>query len=279
MRKYLGFTLIELLVVIAIIAILAAILFPVFATAREKARQTACLSNLKQMGLGIQQYEQDYDETMPYDPCGDQSSAINTGCSNGEFGAGTIVTGEITTMVNNNYNPFYNPQLWECEIQPYLKNTLIFQEPSSQYETDSSLPETYFVGYFSNGAAWFDPTTSASNPSPRTASSIGQYDSQSIVVYDNPNKYGHDGNPGGFGNERYTYYRPNYLLGWGGDNWSDQFSFNNSVLRVGPHDLMTNCLYADGHAKALATNTFIVAIMPPDAPSGVGNVGDAPWPP
>ena len=57
MRK--GFTLIELLVVIAIIAILAAILFPVFARAREKARQTSCLSNAKQMGLGMMMYAQD----------------------------------------------------------------------------------------------------------------------------------------------------------------------------------------------------------------------------
>ncbi len=60
-----AFTLIELLVVIAIISILAAILFPVFATAREKARQTNCASNLKQMGLGILQYSADYDEQMP----------------------------------------------------------------------------------------------------------------------------------------------------------------------------------------------------------------------
>lgn len=60
-----GFTLIELLVVIAIIAILAAILFPAFARARENARRTSCLSNLKQMGLGVMQYIQDYDETMP----------------------------------------------------------------------------------------------------------------------------------------------------------------------------------------------------------------------
>ncbi|MDR3710613.1 MAG: DUF1559 domain-containing protein [Capsulimonadaceae bacterium] len=59
-----AFTLIELLVVIAIIAILAAILFPVFATAREKARQASCASNLKQMGIAFIQYEQDYDETM-----------------------------------------------------------------------------------------------------------------------------------------------------------------------------------------------------------------------
>ena len=60
-----GFTLIELLVVIAIIAILAAILFPVFARAREKARQTSCLSNVKQTALAMMMYAQDYDEVYP----------------------------------------------------------------------------------------------------------------------------------------------------------------------------------------------------------------------
>jgi prepilin-type N-terminal cleavage/methylation domain-containing protein/prepilin-type processing-associated H-X9-DG protein len=61
-----GFTLIELLVVIAIIAILASILFPVFARARENARRASCQSNLKQIGLGIMQYTQDYDEMTPF---------------------------------------------------------------------------------------------------------------------------------------------------------------------------------------------------------------------
>jgi len=93
-----GFTLIELLVVIAIIAILAAILFPVFARAREKARQSSCLSNLKQIGLGIMQYVQDYDEMYPGRMRGDNSG---------------------TTRVS-----------WPILIMPYVKNQQVFRCPS-----------------------------------------------------------------------------------------------------------------------------------------------------
>jgi prepilin-type N-terminal cleavage/methylation domain-containing protein len=64
-KQFRGFTLIELLVVIAIIGILAAILFPVFARARENARRTSCISNVKQLGLAAVQYVQDYDSKYP----------------------------------------------------------------------------------------------------------------------------------------------------------------------------------------------------------------------
>lgn len=99
-RSRFGFTLIELLVVIAIIAILAAILFPVFAQAREKARQTSCLSNLKQIGLGVMQYVQDYDETYPLH----RFSIKDT----------NPVTGEG--------RPDWNPITWHEMVEPYVKN-------------------------------------------------------------------------------------------------------------------------------------------------------------
>ena len=98
-----GFTLIELLVVIAIIAILAAILFPVFAKAREKARQTSCLSNVKQICLGIHMYAQDYDEKLP-------AVLFN-------WGAGTC-SGTMTR--SGSQYP------WRSAIYPYIKNEQIW---------------------------------------------------------------------------------------------------------------------------------------------------------
>jgi prepilin-type N-terminal cleavage/methylation domain-containing protein len=101
-----GFTLIELLVVIAIIAILAAILFPVFARARENARRASCQSNLKQIGLGLMQYTQDYDES--YAPVQYPGPALAT------QGPGGAHTGN-----------------WSQLIQPYVKSTQLFQCPSN----------------------------------------------------------------------------------------------------------------------------------------------------
>jgi len=104
-----GFTLIELLVVIAIIAILAAILFPVFARAREKARQASCTSNIKQVALAVLMYVQDYDERFP--PERDGIDAIPW------FRTGTVVF-----TVYANYQPL---------VYPYVKNTQAFMCPSS----------------------------------------------------------------------------------------------------------------------------------------------------
>jgi prepilin-type N-terminal cleavage/methylation domain-containing protein/prepilin-type processing-associated H-X9-DG protein len=75
-RPRVGFTLIELLVVIAVIAILAAILFPVFSAAREMARKTTCLSNMKQIGTAVQMYSQDWDELLPSSGAGDSGGDV-----------------------------------------------------------------------------------------------------------------------------------------------------------------------------------------------------------
>jgi len=121
MSKRTGFTLIELLVVIAIIAILAAILFPVFARAREKARQASCSSNLKQIGLSLMMYVSDYDERFP-------SDSLDASLGQARLGwQGWISNG----------------------IYPYSKNGNIFQCPSNnngwftEWHTNSQVSYCY----------------------------------------------------------------------------------------------------------------------------------------
>ncbi|MCW3055347.1 MAG: prepilin-type N-terminal cleavage/methylation domain [Chthonomonadales bacterium] len=121
--KQRGFTLIELLVVIAIIAILAAILFPVFAQARGKARQASCTSNVKQLSLGYMMYVQDYDETFPFWNWGDS------------YGSGS--------RTPNHFESF-----WVNAIYPYVKNGQVFACPSSNDQ--ATVRQTALFGWLSN---------------------------------------------------------------------------------------------------------------------------------
>jgi len=152
--KHKAFTLIELLVVIAIISILAAILFPVFARARENARRASCMSNLKQLGLGVMQYVQDYDEKYPMN------------------------------VFDNNGDAQY--QMWYTTLQPYVKSTQIFQCPSSNlpiYHSYGANENVMTLGYGAVGDSHHRNVISmASVDSPSTTYLImdfGQYNSNS----------------------------------------------------------------------------------------------------
>ena len=140
-----AFTLIELLVVIAIIALLAAILFPGFQRARESARRTSCLSNLKQIGLGFNQYIQDYDGHYPAwlnDP--------NVG--------------------------------WALVLQPYLKSDQLFQCPSEPTKAGSA-PEGGAYTDYAYSANFGKVYPGGANRIPPTESEL-QYPANSIVIFD-----------------------------------------------------------------------------------------------
>lgn len=110
--KYTGFTLIELLVVIAIIAILAAILFPVFASAREKARAIDCTSNLKQVELGVLQYLQDNDER--FFPTVTEREAPSGVINNPQQAAVYSIRGRLASYIPGGLNTGYGSNVWHC---------------------------------------------------------------------------------------------------------------------------------------------------------------------
>jgi len=262
MRRSIGFTLIELLVVIAIIAILAAILFPVFAQAREKARQTSCLSNMKQIGLGMYMYVEDYDERLP-------SAFANITCPN---------NGNLCSPGGAGPIPF------DAQIDPYIKNIQIWACPSDGSPdtwNDAQAPvwDGKFLGkhirrsygYVGNVDTQQSQDNTGNQPDPNTGMSDWG-NGHSLAAIDQPadtlavvESWGIDD-----AGQSDTFY---YDSPWGSlftncDNWkiagrnqppqgaSDQFAICPDFSDVNKHPAkghmsQSNFAFADGHAKTL----------------------------
>jgi len=241
-RTIKAFTLIELLVVIAIIAILAAILFPVFAKVREKARQTTCTSNMKQIGLAILQYQQDYDETFP--------------------------------MLH--YNDSAGQEVrWYEEVGPYIKNGQKYAS-TGRYSgaggiwhcpsTAADQPAGYGAHYdiFSEGQPYATPKVVAlaaiDTPSDTiTVVEKGQNDGNSSWLQFQTWEGNWTAAGGGTAANGYTYsdhvdllpshdcdYAANMSVGSSYGNWN-----GCSMMPRYRHTDMTNCLFSDGHVKSM----------------------------
>ena len=226
-----GFTLIELLVVIAIIAILAAILFPVFAQAREAARKTACINNLKQMGTGLLMYSQDYDEELP------------------------------PAWIGYPSVPFPGYARWMDVVQPYVKNGQIFSCPSSTAKY-AEVPAGGTVngsgvadknGGYAMNVTYYDNSDAAQPPTPVVD-----------VAGESPKNLASLAEPAG------TAYVFDFQNGWGSFQcvWpriSGQPVINNAAkprtLGVGGwlrewHQDKVNVMFCDGHTKSMSLDAL-----------------------
>ncbi len=234
MRRRRGFTLIELLVVIAIIAILAAILFPVFARAREKARQTSCTSNLKQIALAMLMYVQDYDERFsPYE----------------------VRHGDTLRRTAAAYDT----------IHPYVNNEQVFICPSGEYtytghsDTRSLWPsgtgvyrETMLASY---AAVLQGSSTAPERPYPTAFTTTGRKlatftrPSETIIVFETGTAYLAHKSSVGFSNT--APHAP--------ANMNDSGNVGSMRYR---HNMQMNVAYADGHVKSTPQLTDISAFAP-----------------
>ena len=224
-----GFTLIEILVTIAIIAILASILFPVFARARENARRASCQSNLKQIGLAITQYTQDYDERFPL-------VAVN--------GDASITTTKGAAIY---------PQIigWADAIQPYLKSTQIYQCPSDSGRgvVSGIDAKPYNYGYTDY---WYNSRLCVDNGSGvNTGLNLSQLAFPANTVSNGDG----GGNGASIGMARLT--TNGYVAGYFQDNyWASTpgVAFTTAVFQYSAaqkHLGGSNYLFCDGHVKWL----------------------------
>ncbi len=216
-----AFTLIELLVVIAIIAILAAILFPVFAKAREKSRQSSCMSNVKQLGLGALMYAQDYDEHFPALAYSDSFPTANV------------------------WNGLYP---WVMTVMPYVKNWQVGVCPSDSQrgcmtKAGSGDFDPFFVARFGSApgsaaaAAQLWPWSYASNYGITTANTLASINrpAQCILMLDF-----------GQGAHAYSVYYAYFGYGYQASESPDRWAAG------GRHNGGRNYVFCDGHAKWLA---------------------------
>lgn len=262
-----AFTLIELLVVIAIIAILAAILFPVFAQAREKARQSSCLSNMKQLGVAMLAYSQDSDEAYP---------------------VGT----DVVNFVNLG---------WPLRIQPYCKSLGIFACPDDSVGgqvvpgyTWAGVAISYAAnGYYnpatlrgplvSSGVTWIQGTPMSLADVKRPADSILLAEKHSDFLIDNYAK--NSDNNRGYPSGNMSGFAPTCIIAgdYYGNNWGprripDASRSATAAYPDGPdgsvtpkHNGMANFVFCDGHARAMKpASTNDVAHNP-----SLGNMWDA----
>ena len=229
-----AFTLIELLVVIAIIAMVAAILFPVFASSREKARQTTCLSNMKQLGSAIQLYIQDYDESYPMNRLPDISHPLMS-CQ--VIPGGFPDAGLEKSTIN-----------WKRQIYSYVKNRDIFRCPSNAYfdyqdtmthvrgdETNlwHPLSEKFPISYAINGAFFHEAVpTCWYGESLARERHMAEIDSPASLILLLESRF------------------PYSDMG----SWTITYGTPDEVPNKGPfqsHQGFCNWMFADGHAKAL----------------------------
>jgi prepilin-type N-terminal cleavage/methylation domain-containing protein/prepilin-type processing-associated H-X9-DG protein len=254
-----GFTLIELLVVISIIAIIAAILFPVFARARENARRTTCASNMKQIGLGILQYTQDYDEHMPAAAFG---AAITTGSNDNT----------PTDCASGTYR-------WMDAIYPYVKSEQLFMCPDRivgagglgeeyTYCTDPNSPagSRKWGSYVAN-----DMNSGNSSVANLQMTPFGYKKSQAISSFATPATTVMVGEGGTYSGLGYRYH-----IGGNTGTWTiadatskipRSIKHNTNPTIVERHLGTTNILWCDGHVKAVSLNslfakTFHISLYP-----------------